>query len=226
MGIIEKILRRLRKRLELMNVIGENVNLPQSAQITGSKILGNVHIGDRAKIYKSDLSGNIRIGSNTSIWGPNTDLYANIYEINIGKFCSVARNVSMQEYNHKYEGVTTYHVHRNVFHDEPLHDIYSNGPIKIGNDVWIGAHCVILSGAIIGDGAIIAANSVVTGTIPPYAIAGGSPAKVLKFRFSEEISEALLKIEWWNWPIEKIEGHKELFCKDQITLDDLQPFLS
>ena len=80
----------------------------------------------------------------------------------------------------------------------------NKGNITIGNDVWIGYEAVILSGVTIGDGAIIGTRAVVTKDVPPYAIVGGSPAKVLKKRFSDDIIEKLLKIKWWNWPVEKI----------------------
>ena len=80
----------------------------------------------------------------------------------------------------------------------------NKGNITIGNDVWIGYEAVILSGVTIGDGAIIGTRAVVTKDVPPYTIVGGSPAKVLKKRFSDDIIDKLLKIKWWNWPVEKI----------------------
>jgi virginiamycin A acetyltransferase len=90
----------------------------------------------------------------------------------------------------------------------------SKGPITIGNDVWIGTQCVILSGSTIGDGAVIAANSVVTADIPPYAIAAGSPARVLRYRFSDAIIERLMKLEWWAWSRVKLEQNRALFEGD------------
>lgn len=79
----------------------------------------------------------------------------------------------------------------------------------IGNDVWIGANAIILQGVTIGDGAIIAAGAVVTKDVPPYAIVGGVPAKVIKYRFSDEVILKLLQIKWWDkpeeWIIQKLE---------------------
>ena len=90
-------------------------------------------------------------------------------------------------------------------HKMNVKDSWDNkGNITIGNDVWIGYEAVILSGVTIGDGAIIGTRAVVTKDVPPYAIVGGSPARVLKKRFSDDIIEKLLKIKWWNWPVEKI----------------------
>jgi virginiamycin A acetyltransferase len=96
----------------------------------------------------------------------------------------------------------------------------SKGPITIGNDVWIGTQCVILSGSTIGDGAVIAANSVVTADIPPYAIAAGSTAKVLRYRFSDAIIERLLNLQWWHWSRSKLEQNRALFEGD-LTEDKL-----
>ena len=73
------------------------------------------------------------------------------------------------------------------------------GKIIIGNDVWIGAYTVIIAGVTIGDGAVIGAGAVVTKDIEPYAVVGGVPARVIKYRFNEEIREELLKMQWWDW---------------------------
>jgi acetyltransferase-like isoleucine patch superfamily enzyme len=77
----------------------------------------------------------------------------------------------------------------------------------LGNDVWIGANAIIPGGINIGTGAIVAAGAVVVKDVPPYAIVGGNPAKVIRYRFSEDEIQFLLKSEWWNWPIEKIRRH-------------------
>lgn len=82
-----------------------------------------------------------------------------------------------------------------------------NGDTVIGNDVWIGYDCLIMPGVKIGNGAIISSRSVVVADVPPYAVVGGNPAKVIKERFSQEIVLALEEIAWWDWPIEKISKH-------------------
>ena len=81
----------------------------------------------------------------------------------------------------------------------------SNGEIIIGNDVWIGSNVTIMSGIQIGDGAVIAANSMVVKDIAAYEIWGGNPAKKLKMRFSDEIIKSLLKLKWWEWKVEVIK---------------------
>ena len=72
-------------------------------------------------------------------------------------------------------------------------------PVIIGNDVWIGMYAIVNRGIKIGDGAVVASGAVVTKDVPPYAIVGGNPAKIIKFRFSPEIIEKLLAIKWWDW---------------------------
>jgi virginiamycin A acetyltransferase len=196
----------LKKIILEQNNISSEVKIGADTSIKGSVISGRITIGSNCRINHISASGNISIGNNTSVWGPNIYMRSAINNISIGNFCSIARNVTIQEYNHDYKKFTTYFIEQNVLksgkHNE---EIVSKGNIEIGHDVWIGANCVILSGAKIETGAIIAAGSVVSGYIPPYAIATGTPAKVIKFRFEENIRQELLNTEWWNWDDEKLK---------------------
>ena len=88
--------------------------------------------------------------------------------------------------------------------------------VEIGNDVWIGYGVMIPNNIKVGDGAIVAAGAVVTKDVPPYAIVGGVPAKVIKYRFSEEKINKLLKLKWWNKPYEEIKKNLDLFIKSDI----------
>ena len=88
--------------------------------------------------------------------------------------------------------------------------------ILIGNDVWIGRGCILKctnpeKPLVIGDGAVIASDSVVVKSVPPYAIVGGNPAQILKYRFSDKIIEKLLRIKWWDWDIDKIHDNFQYF---------------
>jgi acetyltransferase-like isoleucine patch superfamily enzyme len=103
-------------------------------------------------------------------------------------------------------------------------DYKQNLPITIGNDVWIGRKAIIMDGVTIGDGAIVAAAALVTKDVPPYAIVGGVPAKVIKYRFSDEIIERLLQIKWWDWSDDKITENIGIFRKPDPTLKDLDSF--
>ena len=112
------------------------------------------------------------------------------------------------------------------YHDDWVKEIdfEESRVINIGNDVWIGAKCTILDGVTIGDGAIIATGAVVTKDIPPYAIAGGVPAKVLKIRFPQDVVERLLEIKWWNLPDDEITKRIGLFHIPNPTLEDINKY--
>lgn len=195
-------IRKFEEKLLAKYMINE-FDLPKSTQIIKGKLKfsGDISCGENCCFFNgvTITAGNkVSIGRYTSISGPNTDIVNSIFPIKIGSFCSIARNVTIQEFNHNPENFTTYYIEQNLLKKKALHEKASKGPIVIGNDVWIGAQCVILSGAEIGDGAIIAANSVVTGKIPPYAIVGGTPAKVIKYRFSDNKIKKLVNSDWFN----------------------------
>ena len=97
-------------------------------------------------------------------------------------------------------------------------------PIKIGNDVWIGRRTMIMDGVTIGDGAIIAGGAVVTKDVPPYAVVGGVPAKIIKYKFPQEMIDRLLEIQWWNLPDEEISKVIDLFHVRNVTLDDINHY--
>lgn len=90
------------------------------------------------------------------------------------------------------------------------------GDINIGNDVWTGMDVTFLPGVTIGDGAVIAAGSVVTKDVPPYAIVGGNPAKALKYRFTKKQIKKLLKIKWWDWPLWKVYDNIDLIDSENV----------
>lgn len=127
----------------------------------------------------------------------------------IGKFCMIASGVTfiMNGANHLTDAISTFPfaIFGGDWSNAMDGKTYPNkGNTTIGNDVWIGYNATIMAGVTIGDGAIIATNSVVTKDVAPYTIVGGNPAKVIKKRFSEERIEQLLEMAWWNWGIEKI----------------------
>lgn len=176
-----------------------NISINSYANISSSILSGNISVGDHSKIIDGvELYGNITVGRYTSVNGPNTDLRSRLNSITIGNFCSIARNVTFQEFNHDFNRLTSYFLNANMLGKSAKDDIVSKGPITVGHDVWIGTHSVILSGVNIGTGAVIAANSVVASDIPPYAIVGGNPAKVIKYRFEDDVINKLLHSKWWN----------------------------
>ena len=138
----------------------------------------------------------------------------------IGKFCSIAAEVRfiMNGGNHPTNWITTYPFPifgRGWEAAQP--DAWPNrGDTTVGNDVWIGYGAMIMPGVTIGDGVIVATGSVVTKSIPPYAIVGGNPATVIRHRFDEKTIDRLLKLRWWDWPIEKITAQVKLICAGDI----------
>ncbi|OKH11966.1 chloramphenicol acetyltransferase [Fischerella major NIES-592] len=133
----------------------------------------------------------------------------------IGKFCALATGVKfiMNGANHQMSGFSTYPF--NIFGSgwervtPKPEELPFKGDTVIGNDVWIGYEAVIMPGVKIGDGAIVAAKSVVVKDVPPYAVVGGNPASLLRQRFPDEIINALLEVAWWKWDIEKITRNLE-----------------
>lgn len=133
--------------------------------------------------------------------------------LTIGKFCSIACGAKflMNAANHTLDSLSTYPFP--IFFEEwglnpdPASIAAAwdrRGDIVVGNDVWIGYEAVILSGVTIGDGAIIASRAVVAADVPPYAIVGGVPAKLIRKRFDEETIAKLCALRWWDWSEERI----------------------
>ena len=131
----------------------------------------------------------------------------------IGKFCSIACGAKFifNCANHTLKSLSTYTFP--LFFEEwdlPKSEVATawdnKGDIVIGNDVWIGYDAVIMAGVTIGDGAIIGTRAVVVKDVEPYSIVGGSPAKEIRKRFSPDIIARLRKLQWWNWPPEKIQS--------------------
>lgn len=185
----------------------QKIYIGKGVYIKKTVLIGDITIGEQCKLYHVEMEGVIEIGKYTSIWGPDIYFNSALNPITIGNFCSIAKGTIFQEYNHNYRNFSTYFMEANLLNSPSGHanEVISNGPITVGHDVWIGAQCVIMGGATIGSGAIVAANSVVIGEVPPYAIVGGSPAKLIKYRFNEETRKKLLETEWWNWGKERLK---------------------
>lgn len=141
----------------------------------------------------------------------NTVIYPHV---TVGRYCSVAKNNEIGVANHPVNFLST---HTFQYHNAYFPKIDSFKVINrvswrshpetiIGNDVWIGAKCIIKSGVSIGNGAIIAAGAVVVDNVAPYEIVGGVPAKHIRWRFSDEIVKRLSKIEWWKYDILELGG--------------------
>lgn len=129
--------------------------------------------------------------------------------LKVGNFTSIADGVTiLLSGEHNYEWISNYPFLANDDFVNPLQQtkyLKKKGDVVIGNDVWIGCNALILTDVKIGDGAVIAAGAVVVEDVPPYAIVGGVPAKLIKYRFNEEKIKTLLQTKWWNWDISEIK---------------------
>jgi acetyltransferase-like isoleucine patch superfamily enzyme len=145
--------------------------------------------------------------------------------VTIGKFCSISDQVEIMTNggNHSYNRVTTFPFAERgwIERNKETNSSYGNGPMTIENDVWIGWGTKIVGSLRIGNGAIIAAHSVVVKDVDDYAIVGGNPAKLIEYRFPEEVRQKLLRIQWWHWDEAKIHSALPLLLKD----DDCQAFI-
>lgn len=139
--------------------------------------------------------------------------------LRIGAFCSIAEGVKIfLGGEHRIDWVTTFPF--SVLWDSGRgikgHP-KTKGDVNIGNDVWIGADCVILSGVTIGDGAVLGARTVVARDIPPYAIATGNPSLIVRKRFDDLTITRLLRIKWWEWEDKRIEKALPMLLNKDIS---------
>lgn len=141
----------------------------------------------------------------------------------IGKFCSIACGTQfiMNTANHRISSVSTYPfaVFGGAWQENTpphLSQLPRKGDTIVGNDVWFGRECVVMPGVHIGDGAIIAACSVVTKDVEPYSVVGGNPAKLIKKRFSQELIDLLLQWKWWDLEPEQLTEVLPLLCNPDL----------
>lgn len=130
--------------------------------------------------------------------------------LEVGHFTSIAGNINIfltDGRGHELQNGTTYpfgSAHTHIFNNVITFPYKTKGNVIIGNDVWIGHSSIIMNGITIGDGAVVATNSHVIKDVPPYAVVGGNPAKVLKYRFEKEIIDKFLELKWWDLSDEEI----------------------
>ena len=164
------------------------------------------------------FSGNLGFGSYIS---PNCSISAKV-----GRYCSIAPFVRTSSGTHPTKDwVSTHPAFFSPKHfcglsyvNELLFE-ENTKEVEIGNDVWVGSNALILGGVKIGDGAIVAAGAVVTKDVPPYAIVGGVPAKIIRYRFSEDEIQRLCEIKWWNLPQDEIRKYSKCFSNVSDFLD-------
>lgn len=144
----------------------------------------------------------------------------------IGRYCSIADNVIIGPGNHTLSNISTSPIFtesRNALGIQWSDDtkVEPFRPVSIGNDVWIGSRAIIMGGITIGNGAVVGAGAIVTKDVPSYAIVGGVPAKVIRYRFSQDVIERLEEIKWWNMAEDKLKSCLSIFQKENPTASEI-----
>ncbi len=189
--------------------IGDGSTIDKDTLVIMSKIGRHVDIEKRNLIQSASIGDMTYTGEDTSImWA------------DIGKYCCISRMVDIGGNEHNYKAASMMPEYRLK---NKLGGVMSKHPdedrVTVGNDVWIGQGVSIVRkpGLKIGDGAVLGSGAVITKDVPPYAVMAGVPAKVIRYRFSEDVIERLLKIKWWDWDEKTILENKDSLMGD---LDD------
>lgn len=198
----------------------------------------DIHIGENSKIRFAKINSNVQIGSCSNISGGKLESYSylgdccELPQTKIGKFCSIASHVKLAAGNHPLEYVSTspytyapitWSLTNRALFDKEF--FYVNEKCRflcqIDNDVWIGMGAILVCGhkaLHIGNGAVIAAGAVVTKDVPPYAVVAGNPAKIVRYRFSQETVQRLQEMKWWNKDVQWIRKNVPLFSTPQLFI--------
>lgn len=167
--------------------------------VRNSKVHPSAKIGSGSEFINSSIGRYSYIGFD-----------ANVVNCTIGQFCSIANGFTAGSAEHPTDWASTSPVFENVRHSGPTKrfariDLPESKRTCIGNDVWIGAHVIIKQGVRVGNGAVIGSGAVLTKDVPAYAIAGGVPAKIIRYRFDEATIKALEASKWWDLSDEELK---------------------
>ncbi len=178
--------------------------------------------GSKPSIYTKSIFRDKKYNIGDYTYGKPTILFDDDANLTIGKFCSIAQNVTVfLGGNHRTDWATTYPF--SVLNsDFPKGKTISghpatNGDVVIGNDVWIGRNATIMSGVNIGNGAVIGAGAVITKNVGDYEVWAGNPAQLIKKRFDDITIQYLLDLEWWYWDNKKINDNLHLLCSTNLS---------
>ena len=205
----------------------ESVVVYKGARIQNSTLDSHVIVGDDSIVFNSTLSSKSSVArrnviSNTILGqGSSTQNNTTIRFAKVGKFCAIAWNVTIGAPNHDMHRLAMAELDY-VFEGENKEHLtsFDTLPCTIGNDVWVAAGAHVLRDVQVSDGAVIAANAVITKDVPPYAIVAGVPGKIIGYRFSDRMIEKLLRLQWWNFNKNQLDIARPLFNGD-LTEDKL-----
>ncbi|WP_310962234.1 CatB-related O-acetyltransferase [Nocardioides marmorisolisilvae] len=147
------------------------------------------------------VRGSVTIGDYTYIGG-YTEIRGTLDDVLIGRYCSIGRGVKIFSSGqaHRFDGLSTFPFFTLFESIDRRHYNVRSGPTVIGHDVWIGSNAIVMAGVRVGNGAVVGAGAVVTRDVPPYAIVAGSPARVVRLRFGDDVIARVQATAWWELP--------------------------
>jgi len=218
--VIRKIIRKFKSiaRLIKANYTIKGLSIDFSANVDELSV-----ISENCKLSKGVSLIDSSVGCMTYLAGNVAAKHANI-----GRYCSIAPNVIIGVGMHPTRWLSTNPVFyslrgqlRLTFATENYFE--ETKRVSIGHDVWIGINSIIMDGISVGDGVIVAAGAIVTKDVPPYAIVGGVPAKIIRYRFEPDVIDELIRLAWWNFSNVEISKAAKFFVKNENwTVSDIK----